>query len=347
MCLKKNNMILVSIIIPVYNAEMHLKKCIESLLSQTLKSCEFIFINDGSIDNSQSIIEKFQISDNRIVLLNQENKGVSVARNQGLNLVKGIYIGFVDADDYIESDYFEKLYIEITQNNLDCVVAKYKSTLDGHTSVSNHPFPSNEIFKTAFIKSAIIPFFIKEDGLNTIWNKLYRAAIIAENRHIQFPNGIVIGEDALFNVLFFNQCNTVKFIDYCGYHYQEINQSATRDATINDYFALALQQYNYEYKKDFGVDLADSEIIRSKSLRLINTVISLVNVYFNSNLKSKNKYVYAMISHQIVREILNEYWTDILKDKTKFQILILKGIQYKSVFLLQMTTSYSNYRNKK
>jgi glycosyltransferase involved in cell wall biosynthesis len=340
-------MILVSVIIPVYNAELHLKKCIESLLSQTLKSCEFIFINDGSIDISKLIIEEFQKNDNRIILLNQENQGVSIARNQGLKIAKGNYIGFVDADDYVESDYFENLYNEITQNNLYCVVGKYKSTLDGHTSISNHPFPSNEIFKKEFIQNTIIPFFIKEDKLNTIWNKLFRTEIITSIPKIQFPKGIVIGEDGLFNLLFFNQCNSVKFIDYCGYNYQEIAKSATRDASKKDYFAIALQQFNYDYKNEFGVDLADDVITKLKSLRLINAVISLVNVYFNSNLKSKNNYVYAMISNPIIRKILKEYWIEIVKDKTKFQILILKGIQYKSVFLLQMATSYSNYRNKK
>ncbi len=341
-------MILVSVIVPVYNAELHLKKCIESLLSQTLHSCEFIFINDGSTDKSRYIIEEFLKNDNRIILINQENQGVSVARNQGLKIAKGNYIGFVDADDYIEKEYFEKLYNEINQSNLDCIVAKYYSTLDGHTSVSKHPFNSNEIFNTEFIKSNISPFFIKEDKLNTIWNKLYKAEILTSNPHIQFPNGIVIGEDGLFNLLFFNQCNSVKFIDYCGYNYQEIAKSATRDAS-KDYFALALQQFNYDYKIEFEVDLDNDEITKLKSLRLINTVISLVNVYFNSNFDwiSKRKYVYTMISNPIIIQLLKEYWIEIVKDKTKFQILILKGIQYKSVFLLQMATSYSNYRNKK
>ena len=341
-------MILVSVIIPVYNAELHLEKCIESLLSQTLKSCEFIFVNDGSTDKSKLIIEEFQKNDSRIILLNQENQGVSVARNQGLKMVRGNYIGFVDADDYIEMEYFENLYNEIDQSNLDGVVAKYNSTLDGHTSISKHPFNSNEIYNTEFIKNKIVPFFIKEDKLNTIWNKLYKSEIIASNRYIQFPKGIVIGEDGLFNLLFFNQCNSIKFIDYCGYNYLEIAKSATRDAS-KDYFAIALQQFNYDYKNQFGVDLADDEIIKLKSLRLINTVISLVNVYFNSNFDwiSRRKYVYIMISNPIIRKILNDYWIEIIKDKTKFQILILKGIQYKSVFLLQMATSYSNYRNKK
>ena len=103
-------MIVVSVIIPVYNADKFLERCVNSLLSQTLASCEFIFVNDGSTDASLSILQQFQQKDPRIRLVNQENKGVSDARNAGLKIANGDYIGFVDADDFIEKDYFEKLY---------------------------------------------------------------------------------------------------------------------------------------------------------------------------------------------------------------------------------------------
>ena len=103
-------MIKLSVVIPVYNAEKHLKACIESLLSQTLAGLEFIFVNDGSQDNSPEIIASYQATDSRITLINQSNQGVSVARNNGIAVAQGEYIGFVDADDTIASDFFEKHY---------------------------------------------------------------------------------------------------------------------------------------------------------------------------------------------------------------------------------------------
>jgi glycosyltransferase involved in cell wall biosynthesis len=90
---------LISIIVPVYNTANYLDECVTSLLQQTYSNCEFIFINDGSTDGSLSILEKYQATDARIIVINQENQGVSVARNQGLSIVKGTYIGFVDSDD--------------------------------------------------------------------------------------------------------------------------------------------------------------------------------------------------------------------------------------------------------
>src|SRR6476646_4070363 len=94
----------VSVIIPVYNAGKYITRCIESLLNQTLQECEFIFINDGSIDDSREIIEGYKQVDDRIILINQVNQGVSIARNKGLYLAAGEYVGFVDADDCIEKD---------------------------------------------------------------------------------------------------------------------------------------------------------------------------------------------------------------------------------------------------
>ena len=112
-------MVNVSVIIPVYNAEKYLKDCIESLLRQTLPELEFIFVNDGSKDTSAQIIASYQATDSRITLINQPNQGVSVARNNGIAAAQGDYIGFVDADDTIDPDFFEMDTKESHDSNLD------------------------------------------------------------------------------------------------------------------------------------------------------------------------------------------------------------------------------------
>ena len=116
----------ISVVIPVYNAEEYIIECIESLLGQTLKECEFIFVNDGSNDGSQQIIERYKLLDSRIKLINQENQGVSCARNNGLKIALGEYIGFVDADDFIEEEMYEVLYDSIKSDNSDSVISNYK-----------------------------------------------------------------------------------------------------------------------------------------------------------------------------------------------------------------------------
>ncbi len=109
----------VSVIVPVYNVEKYLEECIESLINQTLTDIEIICINDGSTDNSLKILEELQKKDNRIKIINQKNSGVSSARNNGIENATGEYIGFVDSDDWIDSDYYEKLYNTAKKYNSD------------------------------------------------------------------------------------------------------------------------------------------------------------------------------------------------------------------------------------
>lgn len=112
----------VSIIVPVYNVEKYLKRCLDSLVNQTLKDIEIICVNDGSTDGSLAILNEYVRNDDRIVVINQENSGQSVARNRGIDVAKGEYIGFVDSDDWVCEDYFERLHNSAIQNNAEIAV---------------------------------------------------------------------------------------------------------------------------------------------------------------------------------------------------------------------------------
>ena len=110
---------LISIIVPVYNVEKYIVRCLESILSQTYKNIEVIIVNDGSVDKSGEICERYAKKDNRIKLINKSNGGLSDARNKGIDQANGIYITFVDSDDYISQNYVEILYKLIKENNAD------------------------------------------------------------------------------------------------------------------------------------------------------------------------------------------------------------------------------------
>ena len=129
----------ISVIIPVYNVEQYLSKCLESIINQTLQDIEIICINDGSTDNSLQILEEYAQKDSRMIVINQENQGVGVARNKGLEIARGDYIWFVDSDDYVERNGLDYVYEKSKENNADIVCFGVnnicKSTIiSGHTN---------------------------------------------------------------------------------------------------------------------------------------------------------------------------------------------------------------------
>lgn len=159
----------VSIVIPVYNAEKYLSECLRSLINQTLSEIEIICINDGSSDNSLIILENFQSKDDRIKIINQENSGVSVARNNGINLAVGEFVGFVDSDDWVDEDYFEKLYNSAKRFNSEVSAGSFYRR--GKILKSKKlKYEKEEIFiePADKIKQAFIPKY------NYIWNKIYK-----------------------------------------------------------------------------------------------------------------------------------------------------------------------------
>lgn len=341
-------MIAISVLIPVYNAEKHLESCIRSLILQTLSSCEFIFINDGSKDGSQAIIEEFQKNDSRIVIINQENQGVSVARNVGLQVAKGKYIGFVDADDSIAPDYFQHLYQCAESNQVAIVVSNHQTQFEDTLIIEKPLFQTEVVFSKNDIQNQIIPYFIREDNMNPVWNKLYLKSLIDFNA-IVFPKGVVVGEDGVFNIQAFNQSPSVFFTNHNGYFYREVSSSATRDVNNKDYFKIALNQFQFDYKKQYAITLEEEIIVRLKSIRLVHTTLSLTNIYINSNhsFSFKYRYVNNMMHNKLVQRALRDNWFEISLNKGNYQKFILYCIKVKSFFLLYTATKYSNFRNNK
>lgn len=169
----------VSIIVPVYNTEKYLDKCINSLINQTLKDIEIIFVNDGSTDKSRSIIEKY-LSDERIILIDKENGGQASARNLGIKKSSSIYIMFIDSDDYVNEDMCEKLYNIAISNDYDIVSADYFNTTDGIDSYKKtFDFSSRKIIALEYLFSGVGPC-----------NKMFKSSFLKENNFI-FPEKII------------------------------------------------------------------------------------------------------------------------------------------------------------
>ncbi|MEH7096675.1 glycosyltransferase [Neobacillus vireti] len=338
----------VSVIIPVYNAEKYITQCIKSLLAQTLDECEFIFINDGSTDNSGNIIKNYKKLDTRIKFLDQENQGVSVARNNGLNLAVGEYIGFVDADDYVNESMFETLYNTAKKNKSDMVNSGFNNVMNGRIETNNLPFKKDTNLREEYIKQVLLPFFLQSDGLNAIWNKLYKTKIIKE-KNILFPKYISLGEDGLFNIKFLSFATNVRFIDYSGYNYRVVEGSATRNISKKDYFQRALEVYSMEVPEINKV-LPDKQVIKKlKSIKLINSLVSFIHIYFapskDVNIYKRFIYVKNMVRNKEVRDALPIY-IDSLEEIGQYEKLIISMIKRKYTLGLYLVTAYSRLRNK-
>lgn len=336
----------VSVIIPVYNCQKYLDSCMQSLLRQTLTDCEFIFINDGSQDDSLSILQKYEAIDSRVIVINQKNGGVSAARNTGLEIASGVYVGFVDADDFVDDDYFEKLYQVSITYDCDITICDWKGDNERNNRL-HLPFPKDVILNESYIESVIYPFLIQEELLNSVCNKLYRLDLIKE-KQILFPVGVALGEDNIFNILTFTEANSVYYMDYCGYYYREVEGSATRNTINKDYFQQALSVY----REDLGVfkkwNLSEEKIKELKEKKFINSVISLTYVYFTSqsSILHRYKYVREMIRNESVKEILEKRFLEMLLEKGRYERVLLKMIKRRQTFGIYCLTLYSRGRNR-
>jgi glycosyltransferase involved in cell wall biosynthesis len=338
----------VSVIVPVFNAEPYLAECIESLLNQTDRACEFIFINDGSTDNSASVIKKYKQIDSRIVLLEQPNQGVSAARNIGLEAASGAYIGFVDADDFIEADMYEKLYTAAIKDDCDIILSNYESEIDRHAVLTTYPFPQNRLLNESFIWKEVLPFFIKSDELNTACNKLYRRSLI-QVQGIKFPLNVALGEDGMFNMEAFSYATRFTYIEYTGYHYRETIGSATRDIIQKDYFQRALEVYRNELPSRYIALLEEESVGRLKAIKLIQNVMAYVHIYFKPtqslSVSKQIKYIKTMICTKEVRKALPIYKKEMLIKLNRYQKISFYFISYRSWIGLYFMTVYSRFRN--
>lgn len=233
-----------SVIIPVYNGEKTLEAAIESVLGQTLGNIEIIIVNDGSHDATASIIEKYKAADPRIVFINKEkNEGLSAARNSGMKKVTGEYFTFLDADDRLEADAYERM--TAAGNGAEIIVSGfYHDTLDpdGCLSVSVEDVTGETL--TVTDKKEIlekVAFLDKKRLFAFTWNKLYKKSFI-DSTGVVFENQTLI-EDYLFNCKVFDKASSLSLVDGCIYHYIKFLTDALTQRYLPDYFEIMNKRY--------------------------------------------------------------------------------------------------------
>lgn len=209
----------ISIIIPVYNSDQFLEKCVDSVINQTYKNLEIILINDGSTDDSLSICAKYSKLDNRIIVVNQENKGVSEARNSGICVSTGDYIGFVDSDDYISHDMYEKLLVSALKHNSDITECGYFRVDTSDNIIDKSDF--YDLILTGNYE-CMYYYLTKNNTTDFNVNKLYKRKIFSLIKY----DSLKYSEDYLVNVKAHYYCEKKTVIKDRCYFYVNHNDSA-------------------------------------------------------------------------------------------------------------------------
>lgn len=219
-----------SIIVPVYKVEKYLPRCIDSILAQTFRDFELILIDDGSPDNCGAICDDYAARDSRIKVIHQENAGVSAARNAGLDIASGTYLGFVDSDDWIEPEMYETMIATAKEKNVDVVVCGINYCEEDGAFIRSD-LKTEGSYDTEQMLSALYGMPNPLGG--GCWNKLILAAPIGQCR---FRNGVAMAEDWLYLFECFFSCSTLYKISPSMYNVAERAGSATRNDRVDSQY---------------------------------------------------------------------------------------------------------------
>lgn len=263
-------MVKVSIIIPIYNAEKYLSRCIDSILNNDYKNIEIILMNDGSTDNSKFICEYYCEKYNKFIrLYNNKNQGVAITRNKGLKYASGEYVMFIDNDDWIDSNYISTYVKELKDSNYDAIYGGYKR-VNSEKKILDEVILSPDI---EFSKYKVV----------APWAKIYKVSFLKDN-NIVFLNSN-IGEDIYFNFQVINHSSKIKIIDNSGYNwfYNEKSISNTIHTKIDKNL-----QFNYLLDELYKVDSRKS----------------IMNEYFF--LKTVSWYVFYLLKNNDINSVICE-----------------------------------------
>jgi len=330
----------VSIIVPVYNAENYLHKCIASILNQNFSDFELILVNDGSKDNGGNICDEYARSDNRIKVIHKENGGVSSARNRGLDEACGKYIMFCDSDDYVKKEFCSPL-LELSGNEEDCLVFGGITELWDNKSKDNlcPKFPEGETI--TLTNSEFCDLFVDLNLhnqftlMNMPYNKLFSRSVI-EKHSLRFDTDINYNEDFIFNLLYLSKVSAVKIYNKSIYNYYKDAPGSLCKKYVKNMIDI------YHLKEDIlksvitdkATNQNDANIVWSTFVfndtnRAINNTLSPSN---NETKKEKIKYCNKLIRDKRFQASIKH------ANKTgynKFYVFLLRFKSYRLIHLLQ------------
>jgi glycosyltransferase involved in cell wall biosynthesis len=251
----------ISIIVPIYNIKAYLPQCIESLLYQTFSDMEILLVDDGSTDGSGKICDEYAQKDSRIRVLHKKNGGLVSARKAGLSMAKGEYIAYVDGDDFIEPDMYERMYRTMKEQDVDVVMCgRYEDTGDVSRKVF-HGIPEGRYGKEGLIRDVYPQMIAKEAFFEwgifpSVWDKLFRRECL-EQFQMEVDDRIVMGEDAACVYPCLLHAESIYILQECLYHYRQTVSSMVKKIpdceTEREQFRIFYQTINKSFERDIEI----------------------------------------------------------------------------------------------
>ncbi|MEH7180548.1 glycosyltransferase [Neobacillus vireti] len=303
-------MALVSIIVPVFNAEKYLERCIKSIIKQTYKQIEIILVNDGSTDRSKEICKYYEEALDSISFFTQKNSGPSVARNLGLEKAKGEFVSFIDADDYIEENMIEEMVKSILENKCDLVLCDHNIIKD------NFIIKKSSLFSEQGKKDVIElrKRLLTTDELNSPCDKLYKMSIINENS-IRFPVDIKYGEDTIFNLMYVDMAMKAYYINKQYYNYVSHQSSSSRKIS-HDHLDMYFKQYNIKQLYLEKWNMVNPLLLKGIILLMLSNISAFIFLSVKSKRILENKEFFKAI-------YTNTQWYDAVQNVRFYDLKLI------------------------
>ena len=302
---------MISIIVPVYNAQPFLERCLKSVLGQTYKDIQLVLVDDGSVDRSGQICDEFAAKDSRVLVIHQKNAGVSAARNAGLQAATGEYIGFVDADDYIAPDMYEQVLNQLGDHDMvmwDAVTV----WPDGKTQAD-----TIDLLKTdsSLQKKDWSPDLLRYMA-GAVWRCLYRRELLED---VRFPVGIKLSEDRLFNIEAMGKANSLRYYKKALY-FRSVEETSACHRYHGDRFEKALEAVEFA-RKSLHRYWSEDYIIEYEKLFIIGGALDAIGEISGKNFpyKGRRKAVGSISSHPAVRAVFDASAPEGLMEKLLYQ----------------------------
>lgn len=339
----------VTVIVPVYNVEKYLDKCMESLLLQTLKDIEIIMVDDGSPDNCPKMCDEWAKKDERIKVVHKKNAGLGMACNSGLEVAKGDYIAFCDSDDWVDSDAYQSLYQAAVNNNADVVMTSFR-----YVSMEGSPLPKQSITygEKEYSKKEDIEYLMKGMIASAPSGKrerefqasakvvLYRSEIIRKNNVRFVSEREIPSEDLIFNLDILSRSNRVVTLNEIFYNYRFNPSSITHHVKRNAY-EISKSLYRYLDNKVQEIGLGKDGRNRVKRM-FIGTTRATVSRVLKSSLSSEEKreYLNSIYGDSTLKSIVDDYPTKQMPLRHRFFLWATVGGH---TLLLKLMTVFMNH----